>query len=319
MSAPLRVAVVGVGNFGTLHAETLSRMAGAHLTALVDADLARAGALAARLNVPSVFATVEELIASAEADAVIVATRTDSHLALAGELVSANYPVLVEKPLADSSEAIREFQLRFDSHPSVVMVDHLCLFHSTVRPLMERLRETGFRSLHFVRHRPDHVGRRFPEDHPIQAIMVHDLYVAAQLMGGEEPISFSAMESRNAEGRADMSWAALRWADGRTATFHCHTMLPEASPADGWDSLEVFGDGLHSHLVTNPAPWTWTDSRVTWPQNLEVREDAGMLVSLLNHFLAASRGEPIPSGCRVEDALQVQRWIEQLLEVAKKS
>jgi predicted dehydrogenase len=167
-----------------------------------------------------------------------------------------------------------------------------------------------------VRHRPESIGCRFPEDHPIQLTMVHDLYVAARMVRGEDPIGFHAEESRNAAGRVDMSWATLRWKDGRIATFQCHMMLPEGAPAEGWDRVEIFGDGWHSEATTNPAPWTWTAAKQQWPINLEVHDSGGMLMAALRNFLQASLGHPIPEGCRVADALQVQDWIERLLHSA---
>jgi len=173
--------------------------------ALVDDDIRRAETLAARLNGPLVFSTMTGLIAAGAAEAEVIATRAESHLALAGQAVSAGLSVLVEKPLANSAEDIREFQRRFGQVKTAIMVDHLCLFHSLLSPLLARLRKTGFRGLHFTRHRPERVGRHFPADHPIQLAMIHDLYVAAHLAAKEEPTAFSAMEGRNADGRVDMS------------------------------------------------------------------------------------------------------------------
>ena len=319
MNDSVRIAVVGVGDFGVLHAETLSRLPEARLVALVDSDIGRTQAVFPKVGGPLVFSNMEALIASRAAEAVVIATRAESHLPLALQAASAGLHVLVEKPLAHGADEIREFQQSLTTRPVVVMVNHLCLFHSLIVPLRERLRETGFRALHFVRHRPERIGERFPQDHPMQLTMVHDLYVAAQIVNGEEPVAFHAMESRNAAGRVDMSWAALRWADGRTATFQCHMMLPEGSPAEGWDSLEVFGDGLHSKVTTNPAPWTWTEAQTAWPVNLEIRPEGGMLAGVLKNFLSACRGGSVAGGCGAADALQVQCWIEQLLNVAKKS
>ena len=316
-----RVAVVGVGDFGALHARTLASLPEVELLALVDGDLPRARALAGELGVSQVFPTLGELITCSVADSVVIATRADTHLTLAREAIAAGLPVLVEKPLANSAEEIRCFARAVDRPATTVMVNHLCLFHSLIAPLVDRLGETGFRALHFVRHRPDRVGQRFPEDHPIQLIMVHDLYVAARIFGGEPPVSFHAMEGRNAGGRADLSWAALRWADGRTATFHSHLILPDGVPSDGWDVIEVFGDGFHSRVTTNPAPWMWSDARANWPVTLEISETngapTGMLTEALRAFLSACRGAPVPAGCRIEDALRVQEWIEKLLQIAR--
>lgn len=318
-----RIAVVGVGNFGTLHARTLSALPAARLSALVDEDVDRARALARELSVAHVFSSLDELIRERAADAVIIATRADTHLPLAREASLAGLPVLVEKPLSHSASAIQRFAQDLGRQAAPVMVNHLCLFHSLVAPLIDRLDKTGFRSLHFVRHRPERVGQRFPDDHPIQLIMVHDLYVAARIFGGEEPVSFHAMEGRNSAGRADLSWASLRWADGRTATFHSHTLLPDGAPSDGWDHLEVFGNGFHSRVTTNPAPWVWTDEKAHWPVTLEISDvhgsPAGMLAGALHSFLATCYGQPVPNGCRVEDALQVQEWIDKLLHLARHS
>jgi len=317
MSAPLRIAVIGTGNFGALHAKTLAALPGAELIALVDPDTKRATELARNVGAKRVFASLDELIAAQVADGIVVATRADSHLPLATQAAKAGLHVLVEKPLANSAAEIRSFQESLGSTDTVLMVDHLCLFHSLIAPLAQRLRETGFRALNFTRHRPESIGRQFPLDHPIQLTMVHDLYLAAHLVHGAEPESLAALDSRNADGRVDMSWASLRWADGRTATFQCHMMLPEGSPSEGWDSLEAFGDGLHTKVVTNPAPWTWTESRTTWPVNLEIHADSGMLTMVWTRFLAACRGGTVPGGCRFEDALQVQIWIERLLRLCQ--
>jgi len=318
----VRVAVVGVGNFGALHARTLAALPGAELVALVDGDLMRAGALAEELRVPRVFASLAKLIEDGGVEAVVIATRADTHIPLALEAIKAGLSVLVEKPFANSAEEIRHFLAEIGEPSSAVMVNHLCLFHSLVAPLMERLSQTDFRALHFVRHRPDWIGKRFPEDHPIQLTMVHDLYVAARIVGGEDPVSYHAMEGRNADGRIDMSWASLRWADGRVATFHSHMLLPDSVAPDGWDVLEVFGDGIHSRVTTNPAPWTWTDSRnTTWPVSLEISNiygvPTGMLSGSLQSFLAVARGGAVPLGCRVVDALKVQEWTEKLLQIAR--
>ena len=45
--------------------------------------------------------------------------------------------------------------------------------------------------------------------------MVHDLYVAAQAVRGEELVRLEAWKSRNTDGFPDLSRARMTWADGR--------------------------------------------------------------------------------------------------------
>jgi len=43
----------------------------------------------------------------------------------------------------------------------------------------------------------------------------------------------------------------------------------------------------------------------------------GALAEELRSFLAACRGAAVPKGCRIQDAVQVQSWMEQLLTSTK--
>jgi len=198
------------------------------------------------------------------------------------------------------------------------MAGHICLFHSLVAPLLGRVQREGFRSAHFVRHRPAVLGKYFPEEHPVTFTMVHDLYVAAQMAGGAEPVTFDALDALNSNRQADHAWATLRWSDGRVATFHSHWILPDGSPADGFDWLEVFGQSFHTRVNTNPQSWTWTQDKGTWPVALEISmthgRPTGMLAEELRSFLAACQGAIVPAGCRMHDAVQVLCWMELLLK-----
>jgi myo-inositol 2-dehydrogenase/D-chiro-inositol 1-dehydrogenase len=96
----IRVGVIGTGNIGTSHARDLAtRVSGATVTVLYDFDQARAAALADELGAVAV-PTYQDLIASPEVDAVLIASPDDAHAeqALAG--LAAGKPMLCEKPLA---------------------------------------------------------------------------------------------------------------------------------------------------------------------------------------------------------------------------
>lgn len=314
----IRVAVIGLGNFGARHARTLAALPEADLVGLVDQQAGRAASLARELGVSCFSENLAALCEQTSVDAVVIATRTDTHLPLARQAAELGIHALIEKP-AGSSEEIARF---LDRKPAktAVMVNHICLFHSLVAPLITRVRREGFRALHFVRHRPVAVAKIHREEHPIRLTMIHDFYVAAQMAAGEEPVAWRGEESLGENGQADMAWATLRWKDGRIATFHSHWTLPESAPSDGWDFTEVFGSGFYAKVKTNPAPWREFEACATWPVALEISEilgrPAGMLAEVLRSFLAACQGEPVPAGCRLQDALQAAHWIEKLLPPA---
>ena len=98
---PIRVAVIGVGNMGSAHASCVvgGRIDGLVLSALCDISPDRqAYCRDAYPDVPC-FRSVEELIASGLADAVIVAVPHPSHSDVATEALRAGLHALVEKPI----------------------------------------------------------------------------------------------------------------------------------------------------------------------------------------------------------------------------
>lgn len=100
MSATIDMAVIGAGAIGRTHIDTLARVDGVRLCAIVDPAPAGA-ALAGSLGVPCL-PDVAALIDSGLARAAIVATPNETHLPVAGALLRAGLPVLLEKPVAES-------------------------------------------------------------------------------------------------------------------------------------------------------------------------------------------------------------------------
>ena len=125
---PLKLAVVGIGRMGVIHAlhacELASESGCCALAALVDADIERARSFAAQngRDIP-VFASVEQLAAANVCQASVIVTPTGNHREHAATLIAAGHRVLLEKPLTGSLEADREFAAELDhAHPHALML-----------------------------------------------------------------------------------------------------------------------------------------------------------------------------------------------------
>jgi myo-inositol 2-dehydrogenase / D-chiro-inositol 1-dehydrogenase len=100
----VRVGIIGVGVMGADHARILvSHVPGCVLQAIYDADPARATAIAIETGAASIASDPHSLINSDNIDAVIVASPDSTHHDLTLACISANKPVLCEKPLAPSA------------------------------------------------------------------------------------------------------------------------------------------------------------------------------------------------------------------------
>lgn len=100
----VRVGLVGAGRAGAVHARNIAQhTATAAMTAIVDGERDRADELAQEVG-GACFATLQEAIAADVLDAVVIATPTVTHCALACEAFAAGLHVFCEKPLALSVE-----------------------------------------------------------------------------------------------------------------------------------------------------------------------------------------------------------------------
>lgn len=98
----LKVALLGAGRIGQVHAQSMT--AGGHCTvvAVADVNAEAAQALAARIGAEA--RSVDEIIADPAIDAVLIATSTDTHSDLITRATAAGKAVLCEKPVDLSLE-----------------------------------------------------------------------------------------------------------------------------------------------------------------------------------------------------------------------
>ncbi|MCG7203765.1 Gfo/Idh/MocA family oxidoreductase [Streptomyces arenae] len=108
MSA-VRIGVVGAGNMGADHVNTLHRwVSGAEVVLVADIDKGRAAEVAAAVPGARAIDDPLALIAAPEVDAVVIASHDSTHADLAIAGARAGKPVMCEKPLAPTAaECVR--------------------------------------------------------------------------------------------------------------------------------------------------------------------------------------------------------------------
>ncbi|MEV5398525.1 Gfo/Idh/MocA family oxidoreductase [Streptomyces cellulosae] len=105
----LGIAVVGTGRMGADHVRRIDRViSGARVAAVVDIDRARAEAVAAGVDGCTAYIDADEAMASADVDAVLVASSGAAHEEALLAAFARDLPVLCEKPLTpDAASALR--------------------------------------------------------------------------------------------------------------------------------------------------------------------------------------------------------------------
>ena len=318
---PVRIGLVGLGSFGRLHGLTLAGIAEAELVALVARRQASLDAVGDLLPGVRGWTDLDRAIAESGAEAWLVASSTPSHVPVTGSLLSAGYPVLLEKPIADNLEEAEALAPLVEPDSSNLMLGHILLFSSEFLQLCEEVRGRGpIVYINCVRHRPVTTFDAYPGESPFHLTMVHDLYSVLTLVDRAEPVDCSAQIHMTGSGECDLALAQLRWESGTVASFASSFLTPAGMPTDGYDRTEVFGTGWAARITPNPRPVEVWDSRALWPVGLEIRTSPpmGMMAEELRFFCRVVRGlEPVPVGATYADAMQVQRWLNRLEACAR--
>jgi len=193
---PLPVGVVGVGRMGRHHARVLSEMPGVTLLGVVDADPERREDAAEQRGCRAM-GTVDELLA-AGAKAAVIAVPTVHHLAAARPLLEAGVGCLIEKPLAPDGETAREIKALAESTGAALQVGHTERYNPAVRALeAERARAAaegrpGIFPRFIEVHRVSPMTFRSVDVGVVFDMMIHDLDVVLNLVGGAEPADIQA-------------------------------------------------------------------------------------------------------------------------------
>lgn len=185
----IRVGVIGCGGMGSDHVRNLTGyVAGAKVVAVMDADRPRAENVASECRVANVHTDAQALIASADVDAVVIASPDFTHAELTLACLAAGKPVLCEKPLARTAqEAKRIVDAEAKQNRRLVQVGFMREYdpaHLAAKQVLDA-RELGpalmFRGVH------NNMSKGHPRevDDVITNSAVHDIHSARWLMGQE--------------------------------------------------------------------------------------------------------------------------------------
>lgn len=142
MSGPLPIGIIGCGRITErYYLPAIARLPAAHLVAVADPRSERRGLVTSRVVGCVAYPSAEALLAEAQVAALIVATPTATHVAVATLALCAGLPVLIEKPLA-SSMAEAEPLHAVATAGTVVMVGFNRRFWDPVHRLRERIRHS---------------------------------------------------------------------------------------------------------------------------------------------------------------------------------
>ena len=219
----IRIAVIGAGRIGQIHAMNLAQNDNAELVHIADAIDAAAEDLAARCKTS--VATVEQILGDESVDAVVIASPTDTHADIVEQAAAAGKAIFCEKPLDLSASRAEECIATAKKHDVLLCIG----FNRRHDPSFNRLK-TEIDSGSVGRVEVVSITSRDPSPPPVDYIgrsgglfrdmMIHDFDMGRWLLGEEVSEIFATgsvlADSKIGDaGDIDTAIAVMRTPSGR--------------------------------------------------------------------------------------------------------
>ena len=216
---PLRLAVVGGGHLGAIHARLIQEVPGAELVTIVEASEKRATELAN--DFPCEIETdFERFVRTTDVDGVVVAAPTSLHKELGVRLLDRGIHCLIEKPLAPSLLECEELVEVASRRNCVLQVGHVERFNPVWTALNERLAEYGNgRGPQFIdATREGPLTFRSMDAGVVLDLMIHDIDLVLSIV--DSPVvSVRAIGFQWTGETEDVAQARVSFANGCVARF----------------------------------------------------------------------------------------------------
>jgi myo-inositol 2-dehydrogenase/D-chiro-inositol 1-dehydrogenase len=195
----VRIAVLGCGRIGRMHAENIAAHGKANLAGVFDVAPTASQWVADKLRT-KVFASAEDAISSKDVDAILIATSTPTHADLLEKTVAAGKPVLCEKPIDLSLNRVNRCARTIGNTNVPIMLGFVRRFDAGHRAVRDMVQSGDIGDLHQVV-----ITSRDPGMPPVayaeasggifRDMTIHDFDMARFVLG-EEIAEVSAIGSR---------------------------------------------------------------------------------------------------------------------------
>jgi predicted dehydrogenase len=193
------IGVVGYGYWGPNLVRNFASVEGAQVVAICDTDESKM-ALARRRN-PAAMITnkFQDLLKDKRIDAIVIATPVHTHFGLALASLKAGKHILVEKPLAQTSEQVCRLIDEAERRNLILMVDHTFLFTPAVRKIRELIVEGVLGDIYYYNGIRFSLGLFQSDVNVIWDLAVHDISII-QYIFDEKPVAVSATAASHVAG-----------------------------------------------------------------------------------------------------------------------
>jgi predicted dehydrogenase len=198
----IRIGVIGYGYWGPNLVRNFSDQADARVTMVADSRAERLAQAARRYPGIRVTTDAADLIADRDVDAVVIATPVGFHFELARAALRAGKHVLVEKPIASTSDEASRLIDEAASRSVVLMVDHTFVYTGAVQKMRELVASGHLGDIYYYDSVRINLGLFQQDVDVLWDLAVHDLSIMDFVLP-QQPIAVSATGLAHVPGRPE--------------------------------------------------------------------------------------------------------------------
>jgi len=219
---PVRLAVIGAGGMGGVHATGIAKDPEVELRWVVDLDLPRAEALAGATGARAT-ASMDEALTDPEVDAVLIALPTSLHRMATEAAARAGKHVFCEKPIARTADDGQAMVAACAAAGVTLMIGHVVRFfpeYARIKEILDSGELGQVATVRASRTNPP-VQERSPWFADVEKnggvvldLMVHELDTLGWLFGDVERLFAQGLTYTEAQPRRDHAVASIRYRNG---------------------------------------------------------------------------------------------------------
>jgi len=222
----IKVGVVGYGYWGPNLVRNFVESSETCVLGVSDLNSSRLGL--AHTRYPYIRTTTDafDLIRDPAIDAIAICTPVNSHFELAMAALQAGKHVLVEKPLADSSDRALRLTEEASRRRLVLMVDHTFVYTGAVRKIRELVQSNALGEIYYYDSVRVNLGLFQHDVDVMWDLAVHDLSIMQSVLK-ESPLAVSATGMAHVTGKAqDVAFMTLFFGSRLIAHLHVNWLSP---------------------------------------------------------------------------------------------
>lgn len=234
----IKICVVGLGHWGPNIIRAINLHNQAEVVAAVDTDSERRRIVGEKFPQTTCYSDFDQCLKESNVDAVVIAAPTEHHHKLASTALRAKKHVLVEKPLAHSSNASRELIELAQANSCILMTGHIFLFNNGIAEMKRSVDSKELGKVLYVRSIRTNLGPIRSDVNALWDLASHDISILNHLFSSI-PIKASASAfSLLGNQLEDIAQATLVYPGDRIATVFVSWLDPQKKR-----EITVVGDG----------------------------------------------------------------------------